>query len=148
LDFCRADVFFSYSTDAGVSWSAPIIVNVAPANTAVFPWVAAHSGTADVVYYGTTTTNTTDAVWNVYLAQTTDNGASFTQTVVATKPNHVGVICTNGTGCAPGTRNLLDLFQVGIDPLTGSASIVYVDDTLTKDSLGNPLPQTVLAQQQ
>jgi hypothetical protein len=60
----------------------------------------------------------------------------------------VGVICTNGTGCAPGTRNLLDLFQVGIDPLTGSASIVYVDDTLTKDSLGNPLPQTVLAQQQ
>jgi BNR repeat-like domain len=141
------NVFFSYSTDAGVSWSAPIIVNVAPANTAVFPWVAAHSGTADVVYYGTTTTNTTDAVWNVYLAQTTDNGASFTQSLVSKEPNHVGVICTNGTGCAPGTRNLLDLFQVGIDPLTGLASIVYVDDT-TKDSLGNPLPQTVLAQQQ
>jgi len=27
-------------------------------------------------------------------------------------------------------------------------AIVYVDDTLTKDSAGNPPPQTVLAQQQ
>lgn len=142
------NVSFSHSADGGANWSTPVVVNVAPANTAIFPWVAAHSGTVDVVYYGTTTTNSTGAVWNVYLAQTTDNGASFTQTVVTTKPNHVGVICTNGTGCAPGTRNLLDLFQVAIDPLSDFASIVYVDDTLTKDSLGNPLPQTVLAQQQ
>jgi hypothetical protein len=97
------NVFLSHSADAGTSWSAPVIVNVAPANTAVFPWVAAHSGTVDVVYYGTTTTNTTGAVWNVYLAQTTDNGASFTQSVVTNKPNHVGVICTGGTSCAPGT---------------------------------------------
>src|SRR5262249_4048821 len=82
------NVFLSHSADAGTSWSAPVIVNVAPANTAVFPWVAAHSGTVDVVYYGTTTTNTTDAVWNVYLAQTTDNGTSFTQSVVTNKPNH------------------------------------------------------------
>ena len=96
-------------------------------------------------YYGTTTANTTGAVWNVYLAQTTNNGASFTQNLVTAKPNHVGVICTEGTGCAPGTCNLLDLFQVGIDPLSDLAAIVYVDDTLTKDSSGNPLPQTVLA---
>jgi hypothetical protein len=141
------DVFFSYSANAGTSWSVPVLVNVAPANTAVFPWVDAHAGTVDVVYYGTTTANTTGAVWNVYLAQTTDNGASFTQNLVSNKPNHVGVICTEGTGCAPGTRNLLDLFQVGIDPLNDLAAVVYVDDTLTKDSSGNPLPQTVLAQQ-
>jgi hypothetical protein len=87
-------------------------------------------------------------VWNVYLAQTTDNGASFTQSVVSNKPNHVGVICTEGTACAPGTRNLLDLFQVGIDPLNDLAAVVHVDDTLTKDSSGHPLPQTVLAQEQ
>jgi len=142
------DVFFSHSADGGASWSTPVIVNLAPANTAVFPWVAAHSGTVDVVYYATSTTNTAGAVWNVYLAQTTDNGASFTQSLVSNTPNHVGVICTEGTGCAPGTRNLLDLFQVSIDPLNEAAAIVYVDDTLTKDSFGNPLPQTVLAQQQ
>ena len=141
-------VYFSSSVDAGTSWSAPVIVNVAPANTAVFPWVAAHSGTADVVYYGTTSaTNGSGAVWNVYLAQTTDNGASFTQSLVSNKPNHVDIICTHGTGCASGTRNLLDLFQVAIDPLNEKAAIVYVDDTLTKDTSGNPLPQTVLAQQ-
>ena len=34
--------------------------------------------------------------------------------------------CTQGTGCAPGTRNLLDLFEVGIDPLNGLAAVVYV----------------------
>src|SRR5262249_17485389 len=122
------NLFFSHSADGGASWSTPVVVNVAPAITAVFPWVAALSGTADVVYYGTTSSNTTGAVWNVYLAQSTDNGASFTQTVVNIKPNHVGVICTNGTGCAPGTRNLLDLFQIAIDPLSELAAIVYVDD--------------------
>ena len=142
------NVFFSYSANAGANWSTPVIVNIAPANTAVFPWIDAHSGTVDVVYYGTATANTSGAVWNTYLAQTTDNGASFTQSLVNSKPNHVGVICTEGTGCAPGTRNLLDLFQVGIDPLNGLAAIVYVDDTLTTDSSGNPLPQTVFAQQQ
>jgi hypothetical protein len=141
-------VFFSSSTDGGTTWSAAVAVNIAPANTAIFPWVDAHAGIVDVVYYGTTTTNASGAVWNVYLAQTTDNGSSFTQSQVNNTPNHVGVICTEGTACAPGTRNLLDLFQVGVDPVNGRAAVVYVDDTLTKDSSGNPLPQTVLATQQ
>ncbi len=101
------------------------------------------------VYYGTTAANKNDpsAVWNVYLAQTTENGASFAQSHASNTSNHTGVICTNGTGCAPGTRNLLDLFKVAINP-DGRAAIIYTDDTLTKDSSGNPLPQIVLAQQQ
>jgi len=146
LSGAGTNVYFSSSTDTGLTWSDPVIVNLAPAaNTAVFPWVAANSGTVDVVYYGTSAASKDDpsAVWNVYLAQTADNGASFTQSLVSNTPNHNGVICTNGTACAPGTRNLLDLFQVKIDPLNGKAAIVYVDDTLT-----SPLPQTVLAQQQ
>lgn len=73
--------------------------------------------------------------------------------------NHVGVICTGGTACGPGTRNLLDLFQVAIDPVVSKAAIIYTDDTLTtSDVPGNfaclpgegpscPLPQAVLAQQ-
>ena len=82
----------------------------------------------DVVYYGTSAASKDDpnAVCNLYLAQTTDNGTSFTQSLVSNMPNHMGVICTNGTGRAPGTRNLLDLFQVmKIDPLNGLADIVY-----------------------
>jgi hypothetical protein len=142
------NVYFSFSADGGVSWSTPGTVNTSPANTAIFPWVAAHAGTVDVVYYGTTGANAAGAVWHVYMAQTTDNGASFSQSTVNATSNHVGVICTEGTACAPGTRNLLDLFQVGIDPLNGLAAIVYADDTMTTDSAGNPQPQTVLAQQQ
>lgn len=142
------NTFFSASTDNGTTWSPAVIVNAAPANTAIFPWVAAYNGTVDVVYYGTlSSSHTNSASWNVYFAQTTDNGASFTQSVVNNTTNHTGVICTEGTGCAPGTRNLLDLFEVAINPPTGKAAIVYVNDLLTTDASGNRLPQTVLAQQ-
>ena len=141
--------FFSMSADQGQTWTSAVIVNVAPANTAVFPWIAADNGTVDLVYYGTTASSKDDssAVWNVYMAQTTDDGLHFTQSRASNTPNHVGVICTQGAGCAPGTRNLLDLFKVAIDPQNGRAAIIYTDDTLTKDSSGNPLPQVVLAQQ-
>jgi hypothetical protein len=143
------NTFFASSSDHGSTWSAPAMVNVAPANTAIFANVAAYNGTVDVVYYGTTASSDNDstAVWNAYLSQTTDDGASFTQSTVSNTSNHVGVICTNGTGCAPGTRNLLDLFEVAIDPQNGRAGVIYTDDTLTKDAAGNPLPQVVLAQQ-
>ena len=142
-------VFFSTSSDQGSTWSAAVMVNIAPASTAIFPWVAAYDGIVDVVYYATTSGSNLDpnAVWNVYLAQTTDAGASFFQSRVSNTPNHVGVVCTEGTGCAAGTRNLLDLFEVAIDPQSGRAGIAYADDQLTKDSNGNPLPQVVLAQQ-
>ncbi len=45
--------YFSSSGDQGVIWSAAVAVNAAPANTAIFPWVAAYNGAVDVVYYGT-----------------------------------------------------------------------------------------------
>lgn len=143
------NLFFSTSSDQGVHWSTAVQVNVAPANTAIFPWVAAYNGTVDVVYYGTTAASKNDpsAVWNTYLAQTTDNGANFSQSLVSNTPNHFGVICTEGTGCAAGERNLLDLFEVAINPQNGRAAIIYTDDTLTTDGSGNPLPQIVLAQQ-
>jgi hypothetical protein len=142
------NVSFSVSTDEGQTWSPAVVVNIAPANTAVFPWIAANNGTVDLVYYGTTAASKNDpsAVWNVYLAQTTNDGASFQQSLASNTSNHTGVICTNGIACAPGTRNLLDLFKVAIDPQNGKAAIIYTDDT-SKDSAGNPLPQVVLAQQ-
>jgi len=126
-----------------------VAVNIAPASTALFPWLAARNGTIDLVYYGTTAATKDDpsAVWNTYLAQTTDGGASFTQSRVSNTPNHVGVICTDGIACASGTRNLLDLFEVAIDPLNGKAGVIYADDTLTVDGSGNPLPQVVIAYQ-
>jgi hypothetical protein len=148
----QAHVYDSESSDRGATWSPkPVVVNAPPVATAVFPWVAALNGTVDVVYYGTNVagnSNTeTGAAWNVYFAQSTDGGSTFTQAQVTPSPNHVGVICTHGTACQPGTRNLLDLFENAIDPQNGKAGIIYTDDTLTKDSSGDPLPQAVLAQQ-
>ena len=141
-------VFFSTSSDEGAHWSPAVTVNIAPANTAIFPWIAAHNGTVDVVYYATTAASIDDpsAVWNVYLAQTINDGSSFTQNLVSNTPNHVGVVCTEGSACADGTRNLLDLFEVAINPQNARAAVVYTDDTITKSG-GEPLPQVVLAQQ-
>jgi hypothetical protein len=141
-------VSYSTSHDQGVTWSPAVVVNVAPASTALFPWLAAHDGVVDFVYYGTTASSKDDptAVWNVYLAQAT-NGGAFQQSRVSNTANHVGVICTAGTGCARGTRNLLDLFQVALDPRSDKAAVIYTDDAMSQTSTGAPLPQVVLAQQ-
>jgi hypothetical protein len=152
-------VSFASSSDQGSHWTSAVTVNSAPAATAVFPWVAAYNGTVDVVYYGTSAASHLDpsADWHVYFAQL--NGGSFTQTQVNVVPNHHGVISTLGAASAPGTRNLLDLFQVAIDPQNAKAAIIYTDDTITTSNDPNnracspnqappcPLPQAVLAQQ-
>jgi hypothetical protein len=147
----QAHVYVSKSTDHGLSWSAPKVVTAAPVATAVMPWVAAQDGVVDVVYYGTSTagnSNTeTSAVWNVYVAQSLNGGGSFAQTKVSPHPNHLGEVCTGGISCAPGTRNLLDLFEVAIDPQNGRMAVIYTDDTLSTTSSGDPLPQAVLATQ-
>jgi hypothetical protein len=141
-------VSVSKSIDRGQTWSTPVVVSVTPATTAIFPWVAAYNGTLVVTYYGTTAASHTDAsaVWHTYVAFSTD-ALNFVQSVVNPITNHVGVICTGGTSCAPGTRNLLDLFEIAFDPASGRVAVIYTDDTLTKDIHGNPLPQAVLAQQ-
>lgn len=152
-------VSLSSSSDQGNHWSAPLEVSSAPADTAILPWVAAYNGVVDVVYYGTSVTSNLDpgASWHVYFTQLA--GGTVTQSEVNATPNHHGVICTGGTACGPGTRNLLDLFQIAIDPVVGKAAIIYTDDTLTTSgSTSNfacppaqappcPLPQAVLAQQ-
>ena len=152
-------VSFASSTDQGNTWTSAITVSESPVTTALFPWVAAYNGTVDIVYYGTTASSNLDssASWHVYFAQF--NGTSFTQTQVNTAANHVGVVCTGGSGCGQGTRNLLDLFKIAIDPQNGKAAIIDTDDTLaTSNDPSNfacnpnqnppcPLPQAVLAQQ-
>ena len=148
-------VSFASSGDQGNHWSSPVQVSSAPATTAMHPSIAAHNGTVDIVYYGTSSASRLDpaATWHVYFAQY--EGGNLTQSQVNAVPNHYGVICTNRDSCTT-RRTLLDLFHVAIDPLNGKAAIVYVDDTLTVTSDPAscfpseppcPLPQAVLAEQ-
>jgi len=136
-------IFFSSSSDQGNHWSPAVKVNIAPANTCVLPWIAAYNGTVDVVYYATTASSKDDeaAVWNVYLAQTTNGGLTFAQSKVSNNPNHVGVVCTGGA-CPLSERALWDLFEVAIDPQNGRAAVIYTDT-----NTGDPKAQVVLATQ-
>jgi hypothetical protein len=138
------NLFYSWSTDHGTTWSAPVQVNQAPSNTAIMPWsVAGDAGKLDVVWYGTSYfdgVNPPDsypasASWFVYFAQNlhaSTAGSSFSQTA-ATPVVHFGGTCESGVTCS-GNRDLFDDFGVAANPLTGLASIIYSDDQFINDA--------------
>jgi hypothetical protein len=132
------NVSYSFSTNHGQTWSAPVQVNSAPSNTAVMPWsVAGDAGKLEIVWYGTSyydgvnppDSYPSSAAWSVYFAQNlsaTQSGSSFTQ-VAASPINHYGGVCESGVSCT-GNRDLYDDFGVAASPTTGLASIIYSDD--------------------
>ena len=142
------NIYYSYSTDHGTTWSAPAQVNSGSSATAIFPWsVANHAGHLDIVWYGTSYydgVNPPDnypmsAAWYVYFAQNlsaTTPGSGFTQ-VQATPINHYGGVCEGGISCT-GNRDLYDDFGVAVNPNTGFASIVYSDDQYINDQKDPP----------
>ena len=77
----------------------------------------------------------------------TFSGGAWTVKQVSNTPNRVGAVCLSGAAC-PSNRELLDLFQVAEDPLTGKAAIIYTDttiDTWTFNGVTSELPEIVLA---
>ena len=143
------NIYYSYSTNEGTTWSKAVRVNHTPANTAIFPWsVAGNNGALDVVYYGTShspapgetpDTYPATASWHVYYGQNlhaTTAGSAFTQ-VAASPINHYGGVCESGVGCT-GNRDLYDDFGVAASPTTGLASIVYTDDQYRANNVNNP----------
>src|ERR1700681_309249 len=138
-------VYFKYSTDHGQTWQpggsdpsvAPIRINRAPAQTAIFPWSSAGDpGKVDLVYYGADYYGPEhpdnypgSANWHVYFAQNLNVlGAPSNWTQVQASPiNHQGAVCEGGIGCT-GNRDLYDDFGVAARPGTGLASIIYSDD--------------------
>jgi hypothetical protein len=147
------NVYYSFSTNQGQTWSPIAQVNGTPANTAIFPWsVANRAGHIDIVYYGTSYFNTNtppdnypaSAKWYVYMAQNlsaTTSGSSFTQ-VQATPVVHLGGVCESGISCT-GNRDLYDDFGVAanLNPTSstyGFASIVYSDDQYMNDANDPP----------
>lgn len=132
------NVYYSFSTNFGNTWSAPKQVNQAPSNTAIFPWITAGTaGAIDIVWYGTSFFQDgvvpdnfpSTATWHVYFAQNlqaTSAGSSFTQ-VQASSVIHLGAVCESGATCT-GNRDLLDDFGVAASPTTGLAAIIYTSD--------------------
>ncbi|HEY8439517.1 MAG TPA: hypothetical protein VIK65_12985 [Candidatus Limnocylindrales bacterium] len=142
------NIWYSWSTNHGTSWSAPRKVNSGPAATAIFPWsVAGTAGKLDVVYYGspyydgTSTPDTypASATWTVYFAQNlaaTSTKGTFSQ-IAASPVVHTGGVCESGIACT-GNRDLYDDFGVAANPRTGFASIVYSDDQYRSDASNAP----------
>jgi hypothetical protein len=149
------DTMLAVSKDRGVTWGAPIKVNHGPSTT-TFPWiVAGDAGKIDIVYYGTNEKGPSPedvpptSKWRVWMAQSLnalDANPNFKENP-ATGFMHQGPICTSGTGCAPGTRDLLDLFQIDIDE-QGLANIAYTDNLNTPPDGADPHQEWVMFVQQ
>lgn len=80
---------------------------------------------------GDDTSTVFSGVWHAYIASTLDGGQSWL-TVDATPTDAVqlGVICTNGTTCPTGTRNLLDFNDITVDKF-GRIYAAYTDGCVT-----------------
>lgn len=113
------------STDAGATWSDPIVLSTAN-RTAIFPWVDANlAGDVGVVWYEADqwgNPNELDAAWHVMHAELElDTGGLSEPRVqnVTSSPVHEGSICNAGLGCVlegrANDRRLLDFFEIDLD---------------------------------
>jgi len=139
------DIYYSYSTTHGTSWSSAIKVTQSTSQAGmsnVFPWVAADAnGHVAIAWYGSDHTygddhsgnsNTVplDTKWNVYVAETVHGHASapaFTLSQATDHPNHTGQISTGGL-LGSSDRSLADFFQIAIDPTNHKINIAYADN--------------------
>ncbi len=135
---------FKYDQDLGLSNSTP---NGQPYNitASVFPAaVGGDNNRAALFFHATSSTNPGDptgtdgedgtagdtsddfkGTWYPYVATTCNGGMSWS-VVRADDAVQQGVICTNGTTCPSGTRNLLDFIDIKVDRF-GRAVPGYAD---------------------
>jgi len=131
------------SGDRGLSWSNPANVgHIESLNNGVFPAVVAGDpNRAAMFWLGTTTAGAngvaTDmafpGTWYGFIATTYDGGKSWvTVKATGTDPAQRGVVCTHGTTCPSGTRNLLDFNDLEMDA-TGRPVAAFADGCVTAD---------------
>jgi hypothetical protein len=135
--------YYTYSTDKGATFSAPVKVDSLAPNTGSSLYatgMAGAPGVVDVAWYQTDTgtPSSTDAAvtWVPHFAQITaadtKSPVIVGQQTLTTLPNHHGGICLQGILCGigPGSsdRSLLDFFELAINPVTGLAEIAYADN--------------------
>ena len=141
------DIFIAHSTDKSANWAKPVrITNAAAGNPAnpnnveptfnFFPWVVAGTnGRVGVVWYGsTTTTINTDnnGEWLAYYAFSKDAKAATPTYFWTTASDHY-IHHENASQAGLSTdenvnRNLIDFFEVAMDPRDGAAVIAFAGD--------------------
>ena len=131
------------SKDRGLTWSEPVNVGYKfSLQNGVFPAVVAGDpdraamfwlGTSTPGANGIATDMTFNGTWYGYIATTYDGGKSWV-TVNATGDDPVqrGVVCTHGTTCPSGTRNLLDFNDLEMDA-NGRAVAAFADGCVSAD---------------
>ena len=126
------NIYLSHSSDGGLTWSQKVRVNDnATYKTNIQPWLEAGSdGRVCVVWYGSTSpVNNSAANWDVLFAQSLDadsNAPTFAQQVISDHRIHGSNVSLMGLGGA-NNRNLIDYFQVALDP-QGAAVVAFTDD--------------------
>ena len=116
----RFGVFLVSSSDLGETWSDPVLLSN-PDHVALMPWIdAGAAGRVVVTWYENTLGLPADFLpdlWNVKLWESITADEAYPEGVTVqlnALPNHIGAVCTSGTGCLAGDRSLLDFFEVVI----------------------------------
>lgn len=76
-------------------------------------------------------------VWYGYISTTYDGGKTWVTVKATPDPVQRGVVCTNGTTCPSGTRNLLDFNDMEVDK-QGRAVAALADGCVTDACKNNP----------
>jgi hypothetical protein len=148
IDETDNNVYYSYSTDQGATWSTPVQVNSAPATTNEFLWSqGGDAGTAAFAWLGTDASGSPDSFpswkndpqgatavkWFGYVSLITAAATkkpTLAQQRFTEKPMHYGQICNQGIGCTAtgGDRTMADFFGFNFDR-EGAIRFVYNDTT-------------------
>lgn len=148
IDETDNNVYYSYSTDQGATWSTPVQVNSGPAVTNEFLWgQGGDAGTVAYAWIGTDKGGSPDdfpswkndpqgatgAKWYGYVSLITAAASkkpTLAQQAFTEKPMHYGQICNQGIGCTAsgGDRTMADFFGFTFDR-DGAVRIVFNDTT-------------------
>ena len=156
IDTNDNNVYYSYSTDQGTSWSTPVQVNTRPGGDERVHLGAGGRGRARSPWPGSAptrqasrtasrtgpTTRTARPRYKWYGYVGVDHGANTSPATIAQqrfteKPMHYGQICNQGIGCtvSGGDRQMADYFGFNIDQ-AGAIRIVYNDTTNQHNGAG------------
>ena len=133
------------SHDRGATWQNVQDVGASQGvQNTVFPEVVAgDSNRAAFFFLGSSTAGangratdvTFPGTWYGYIATTYDGGATWvTANATPNDPVQRGVVCTNGTTCPDGTRNLLDFNDITVDK-QGRVTTAFADGCVTAECI-------------